>query len=336
MTLFTKGNNRRFKLKKEQINKEEYVPAPPNKEEEPPFVGDERMPTSKFSIGSTNSLIITAIISLVVVFAMNAFIMPTIGKKAYMADITRLEADLVAIRAVDATQSNDVAVLKSSSGDQTKKINDVVSSALASIDQKVANATGNLGNYATTTELRNSIDNLRTTLDKTAAIESLTTANTALQTKITELTALVEKLEEQIANIDTETITKPDLEFTQESVFVKNTSAEALGFGYCYEATFKLVVENNSNKSISIGEEELVLGFNIGTTATINKVQLVSTSSTLPWGQYAANTGEFYNARVIKIDDDDKETIRMKLTVFMLSDPGVPTVIIAYDLGNYN
>lgn len=335
-------------MSKKEEQESRYTPAPPDYGEEPPYIEEGiRNPAPQSGINQYKPLIITAIVALAVVFLMNSFIMPVVGKKAYIDDITRLENDLVSVRDNIKTQNNkiDNSIKDAQAAVETKKkeIDTQVKNATNTLEQKIATAMSNLGNYLTRNDLNTINNNINNLSNKVNNLDIPDTSGMqakiiTLESEIDTLRTTIRDLEYEIDNIETSSSSKkPDVDLVQYSTaFVKNTSADALGFGFCYEADYTLTIDNDSSSDIRIDEENLFIGFNIAAGSTINKVQLVTINKNIPWGQYAGNTPEFYNTRDIEIDSDDRESYRLRLSVFLLTDTGAPTATYGVDLDDWS
>lgn len=176
----------------ERSEREEgYVPAPPDYGTQPVFMeGEDLLPRKE---SQTKPTIITAIVALVVVFIFTSFISPMVGKKAYEADITRLETDLVAVRATDSGLSDRITAQESQ---------------IATSVAKSEAATNSIAGYATATELASLNTLLQNTISTATQTQATATSTKdELMGKINAQAALIQTLQDKVAALETETVT---------------------------------------------------------------------------------------------------------------------------------
>lgn len=321
----------KFKKPKDLGNQTNYSPAPPDLGEELLFREGEarnRMPSESNS--PWKGIVVNIIVALVIVFLMNSFVMPTVGKKQYVGDITRLENDLVAIRQVDASQNTKIDKVASDAqaivNGKMDAIDKKIADANNGIDQKVAAVTGSLDNYATKSSLsdtNNRIDNTNNSLTSLAndlnnKISNFSSADiNNLKVDMATLKVEIAGLKADIADIDNSNTSKePDIELEPvgTGVFTENTPTGYTG-GYVYETTLKLRVENNSDDDINITELHIYIYPTIGSGGVISQVQLTDQMGKTFWTSVDGKTPIFYNYKDIEINDNDTDTYTLKLTI---------------------
>ncbi len=197
-----------------------FRPAPPDYGEEPPYPESEErgIPTQRRE-SPYKSIIINAIVALVIVFAMNSFIMPTVGKNTYQVDITRLENDLVAIRNVDVDQNSKITKVVSDAQtiivNKTNEIDNKINNTSQTLEQRIATAISSFANYATKDSLTNyatstTVNELsKKIIDQAVEIKSQADSNKELNDKIIALETKNTTLQSQIDTL------KDDITITQ-------------------------------------------------------------------------------------------------------------------------
>ena len=324
-----------MKAEEKMPRKPQYEPAPPNYEGEPPYQDDEsrgRMPIKTES--PWKGIIVQAIVALVVVFLMNSAIMPMAGKKAYIADITRLETDLVAIRAVDSAQNTKIDKVVSDAQATITKASDTVdkkiSEANTSIDQKVAKVTSTLENYATkssVSDMDSRITGLNNSL--TAAVNDLNSKLSNINSSdinnmkadIAALKVEIANLKVEIANIDTTSGSKkPTVDITER---VAPTWTGDTTPAYTWQVGLTLDIDNNTSADIEIPEDGIRIYIDPVTSGTITGVQLITLNKSLAWVPIQTTIPYFYNARTIYVDKGDTETLRLTLTITLSTGVGI-------------
>jgi hypothetical protein len=315
---------------------ERYKPAPPDYGNEPPCeegmepTGRGQHPPPKPD-SPLKFLLISGIIALVIVFLMNSFIMPTVGKKAYIDDITRLENDLVAMRAVEKSLGDKVTALETANKNNLNVINDALNKATNDINTKTTAFTNSLSNYATKDSLnkyatQDNINALQTSITNTkseleAMIGKVSSDDIKkLQGQLDTLAKQLADLEEEVANIEVAEAgaKEPEVTLTQFSDFGTEVSHPS---GYAYEATLKLTIENESDEDINI--TDLFISIYPNTTGVITGVQLTDLTSKSYWASVDSTTPLFYNYRDIEIDNDDKETYTLRVTIVLATNVGI-------------
>jgi len=166
---------------------------------------EEGVPMKGKGFGSALSMptvLVMLVVSAVVAFGMLSFLSPS--KSQYIADVTRLEKDLVELRQVNSTQNDNIKFIQTSSAAQTESaINGLKST---------------LGNYITsstmTSTINSSLNDYAKKGDVTTAINTANSNNTnvtALKLDVANLTDENNKLKLRIAALESATkeITSP-------------------------------------------------------------------------------------------------------------------------------
>lgn len=289
----------------------------------------EDEPIRKKGLGDINwtSFLINIVIALVVVMMMNSFFMPVVGKKVYQADITRLETDLVAMRATDTDLTNKIETLENNNKALEDKVTAQLSTTLKEIDNKIAalenNINQKLSGYITSetvdTKIQNSMVELRT------EINSVATSLTALSGKIdsqieTKITAQLTDLTNRIIKLETPqqpTSSGLTVKLTRTIdtlIPVDNPSTDLSANTSLLQASFKIVITNTS----TINFEDVILNIYLQTETipNITKRTLTSTPSmswyTPGWFSYEA---EYINSWGLSVDAGKSKTIYFTLTI---------------------
>ena len=164
-----------------------YVPCPLT-------MDNESIPVTKTSKkGDIGGFFTTIIISLVVVFFMNTFIMPTAGKKAYEADITRLENDLVAMRVTDKSLGDNLTTQNSRMATaliQTEAGFRSLIDYATKVELKDYQLRGNYATVASLNETKNTLASLTQLNAQAAIIEGLRIKIIALEAEVAKLKAI--------------------------------------------------------------------------------------------------------------------------------------------------
>jgi len=223
---------------------------------------------------------------------------------------------------------------------KAEEIDSKIASAVASIDQKVTNATSNLGDYATKSSLATTDSRLIATESGLAELSSkITDLETLLASTKSELTAKIgednsedidelwdelddlttqlEELEEEVAEIETSSSSsEPDIEIEDwgNTGFVLD--------GYNLKNTYKLTIENNTNSDIAVTELWVLIQPET-MTGSITGVQMISTRGSVIWAPVSSKTLQFYSIRDIEIDKNDYETLYLEATVLYSLNDGV-------------
>lgn len=332
--------------KEEQENKGlgdrvEYRPAPPNHGTEPPY---EESPYGESEGGSNwptkpgspwKGIIIQAIVALVIVFLMNSIIMPTAGKKQYIADITRLENDLMAMREVDKSLDSKVSSVTQSAQDAINakliEVDEKVNRVTGEIDNKVASATSSLGDYATKTSLsdtkgtlENSITNIQNSLNSVKSdlenrINNINNSDIViLKEDIVTLTNTVEDIQEELEILQEEGIVSKEPEVEIEDWGATGFSKDV----WNWKNNYKLTIRNNSNKDITITELWVFIQPSV-LTGSIAGVQLNTTKGSAIWGSISNISLQFYSYTDIEIEKNDTEVFYLEAVVLYSLDDGM-------------
>jgi len=168
--------------------------------------------------GSIGTIVITVIISLVLCYAMVSLLGISPSMKQYKADITRLELDLVDVRAVDAAMNaeldglqNASIIAQNASTTATEAKNAVatlqadytsLNNNLTALDNRIATLEANSGDIYNDTEVRGLITAVEENITAiNAAITVLQTYDTTNTTNLTALQDRVTELEDIISDI---------------------------------------------------------------------------------------------------------------------------------------
>ena len=326
---------------------DKYTPAPPDYREEPPYPESEEMgmPMPKGE-SVVNKVIPVGLAVLISIILVATFFSP-VNKSVYQSDITRLETDLVAIREVDVAQNTKIDKVvtdaQAAVSSKSDEVDSKIVNAVANIDQKVASATSNLGDYATKSSmaltneeisaLKNKVSNLEGSASSSVMTDLQNKVNTAV-TNIAVLTAENAALKIRIVTLEEEGVgissaKKPVLDLSERSA--------PTGSGWSpWAVGLNLEIENNTKGDIIIYEEGLRIYIDLTTPGTIDTVHLLTTNQNLAWASIQPTIPYFYNAKSIYIDQGDTETLRLVLTITLkLNDP-ITSYEMETELGDWD
>lgn len=249
-----------------------------------------------------------AVIAILIIFVVYSFLMPVVGKKVYEADITRLENDLVAVRAVNVAIDKRVATLEDSNNTLVTTINNKLAVAIDSINTKT-NSLENLINqkisgFVTSSEVDNRIHDSLVSIKEdissfSSDIASFSSQLNGLDTKInntvldkiasysSDIDAIKVRLsaiETSITNLSDTTVPNNNedvLKITvkQQSPYlsVYTTTTEDCSLGY-----LRLTITNTTNKDI----ENIIVGLGINLPAFVMPNKSSISGGTLGWSVY--------------------------------------------------
>ena len=290
-----------------------YKPAPPDYGEEPPYMEDEGRrglpPARGESIVSKIIPIAAAV--LISVLLVGMFFAP-VNKKQYEADITRLEADLVAMRAVEKTLTDKTIALEEANKANLAVINDALTKATKDIETKVVAVTNQLTSYATKSELesaKNSITELKTSFASLPAETQakLTTVSAEIAALKTQITALEKQIE------DMEKVTPPSSKAV--SISTKTLGSSLMPSNDTTLTTsFRVTLVNNTATEIKdivlsiLVQTDSIVGY---TSSTLSGGGTIWQGQGLPW-----TTREFVNTQWgLNLAANETKTIHLTLTV---------------------
>jgi len=185
-----------------QNEEKEYKPAPADRSGDPLYREDERDPRIARSESPIKSYIIMAIIAIAITFVFTSFITPMVGKKVYQNDITRIEADLVAMRGTDTELSGKINGVVSTTQSQSSKT-DTISARIDSIVNKVGEVTSNIGNLASKSSVESGINGVKT------EVNTAKTSIVKLEEKIATQTTTIDTLTTKVAALEAKAVTPP-------------------------------------------------------------------------------------------------------------------------------
>jgi hypothetical protein len=249
------------------------------------------------------SFLVSIVVSLVVVMVMNSIIMPVAGKKAYRADITRLETDLVTMRSTETELTNRIKVLENSNETLSSEITAQLSTALGEIDDKVTGlensinqkVSGYINSSAASTMIQTAIQSSESSLrvainnvanDLTILSNRVSTSiPTGITTQITDLTNRLNDLMERVDELeeDDPVISQSEpitVSMKQQSGYLYYDSSENVSVG-----TLRVTIANTSGKDV----EDIIIGIGFTLPYTVAPTSLVLTGGTLGWSAYPYN-----------------------------------------------
>lgn len=232
--------------------------------------------------------IIAIIAALIVSFVMNSFLMPTIGKKQYINDITRLENDLVAMREVETNLTNKIKVLEENSTKESADIAAQLKTATTQIEIKT-NELNNLINsklsgYVSTNEYNTKLGNIDGTLN------SIKNSISDLNTKISTLNSQVDSnLKSNISNIQ-DSIDK--LSERIKTLEDKTTNSSSTSSGETKDGFYSIATWNTGDWYIDSDNKTLVAQFKVKfINNTPDIVYYITADIEANWDGYAAGAG---------------------------------------------
>jgi len=327
---------------------DKYTPAPPDYREEPPYPESEEMgmPMPKGE-SVVNKVIPVGLAVLISIILVATFFSP-VNKSVYQSDITRLETDLVAIREVDVAQNTKIDKVvtdaQAAVSSKSDEVDSKIVNAVANIDQKVASATSNLGDYATKSSmaltneeisaLKNKVSNLEGSASSSVMTDLQNKVNTAV-TNIAVLTAENAALKIRIVTLEEEGVgissaKKPVLDLSERSTPIWD------GATYTWQVALTLDIDNNTKDDVIIYEDGIRIYIDPVTTGTISSVQLISTNKSLAWAPTQSTIPYFYNAKSIRIDQGDTETIRLVLSIGLTTGVGISSYEMETELSDWD
>lgn len=328
----------KFKKPKDLGNQTNYSPAPPDLGEELLFREGEarnRMPSESNS--PWKGIVVNIIVALVIVFLMNSFVMPTVGKKAYISDITRLENDLVAIRDVVASQNSriDAAVSNAKKAADTS-----IATATTDIDKKVASIDPSL--YATANNLNDKVSKLETSIANTENrlisrmdqlnSKDLTNIDTAIANVNTAIADLDAKLSKRIEEVETQLVPSGDTITTGKvtaSISWDNDDWYLASDNKTVVAQFKIKLLNGTNEDLEDIEFDIDFNWNGYAAGKGWTTQLTIEDKVYTSPYYG---GSFDNVKLRNINVDANDDKRIYCNLYMLFTEDIGGVITTMDI----
>ncbi len=324
------SQNTQQNKEQEQLQpKEKMMPYNPGTlapEEEDYYIPRQRNKSG--GMDGIKAILVNGIMALVLIFAMNSIIMPTVGKKVYQADITRLETDMVAMRNTEGELSKRIAVLETNQdvaiADITAKAKETETVLTGKVTELSNGVNNRLNSFVTNDSLNNQISSVKSNVSAldgrvSAAVSdeaNLTKQVGELITKNTELEASNKTLSDRITVLEGKLTSSTSTSGGEEVISGLTIKAEVKDEGTLQSnnstlGEIKLTLSNNSGRDI---EDLIVSDFVYFDTPTIAN-QSISVSGYGTWTIRTRTTDEMeIRGRLAKLANGEIRKVYIYVT----------------------